>query len=581
MSDFDQTVYSGRGAPGVPGGQPPAPAKRNPLLIIGGIGCVLLLCILLLIGGGFFLARDRLNTLVADIGLATAEVPIVPVEEATPPVVGVEETATVGAVDVTVTVEEELAATATPEPTVEEAATAPPVSSEPTMGEITFALGATSDYEPIDPAISFQEGITEVHAIFEYSGMSKDDTWERVWYLNDQEVLRSAEPWAGAEAGIFDYFINAGGDPLSPGEWLLELYVDGEMLTGNSFTIEGAGPVVAQAGTETPEPAQSSTPILPAAIPTSLPIASPTPTKTSSGGGGGSGGGGTFRLAYTKWDGGKHNLFIANTNGGGEQFIMNRAAGPSWMSGGSYVFFFGEPGVNQQDRSDRPGVGSCELQAVSDGIVSVQVPNPPNDVCVAFPEVYQDLGWKEGTARWTSVSPDGKMVAYDARPGGDWRIYFLGTTDNQQFRFELVGEQADWSPDSQKVVYRSGRDGKTGIWMSNRDDSGHTQITSGGADSFPAWSPDGRTIVFSRDEGGNVDLYAVNVDGSNLRRLTEATGPDTLPTFTPTGDIIFRSARSGSWGIWKMSGTGGGQTEIIPNAGVGPDWAYSKMDVSK
>jgi hypothetical protein len=28
-----------------------------------------------------------------------------------------------------------------------------------------------------------------------------------------------------------------------------------------------------------------------------------------------------------------------------------------------------------------------------------------------------------------------------------------------------------------------------------------------------------------------------------------------------------------------MSGTGANQQEIIPDAGVGPDWAYSKMDV--
>jgi TolB protein len=104
-------------------------------------------------------------------------------------------------------------------------------------------------------------------------------------------------------------------------------------------------------------------------------------------------------------------------------------------------------------------------------------------------------------------------------------------------------------------------------------------ITQGGSDSFPGWSPDGNTIAFSRDEGSNVDIYTVSPDGSNLKRLTDAPGPDTLPTFTPSGDIVFRSARSGSWGIWKMSSDGSNQQEIIPNAGVGPDWSFSKMDV--
>jgi Tol biopolymer transport system component len=272
-------------------------------------------------------------------------------------------------------------------------------------------------------------------------------------------------------------------------------------------------------------------------------------------------------------------LFVADTNGSGEQFIMNRAAGPSWTPNGQTIFFYGEEGVDRQNRDNDPNITSCEIASVSNGIIAMGVPSPLTDICVSRPNVFQGPGWNDGTARWANVSPDGQMVAYDAMPGGNWRIYFLGTADNQQFRFEIIGEQGDWAPDSQRVVYRSGRDGITGLWISNRDDSGHINITNNGSDSFPAWSPDGETIAFSRDEGGNVDIYTVNVDGSNPQRLTDASGPDTLPVYTPSGDIIFRSARTGGWGIYKMSGSGAGQTEIIPNAGMGPDWAYSRMDV--
>jgi Tol biopolymer transport system component len=211
----------------------------------------------------------------------------------------------------------------------------------------------------------------------------------------------------------------------------------------------------------------------------------------------------------------------------------------------------------------------------------VDVQSPPSDVCEQDGyRVFQNLDWKEGSARWASVAPDGAAVAYDARPGGSFRIYFRSILNNQQFRFELIGEQGDWSPNGQQLVYRSGRDNKQGLWISNRNDTGHTLITNNGTDAFPAWSSDGRTIAFSRDSGGgNVDIYTMNVDGSNIQRLTNSPGHDTLPTFTPSGDIIFRSDRNGSWGIWKMNINGDGQQEIIPKAGVGPDWAYSKMDV--
>jgi len=570
MNDPDQTILSSRGAVHAPGtSQSGDGPKRNPLLIIGGIGCALLLFVGLLIGGGYYFAGDQIRSLA---GLSDEE------ESAT-----TEAPTQEPAVTTTPTPEETEASTATPDTSSEETETSDEqpenaqqedtsASSEPAIGEITFALGATDEYEPIDPADTFEEGITEVHAIFEYSGLSTDNTWERVWYLDGNEMLRSSEAWAGDKAGIFDYFINAGGEPLTPGEWVLELYVEGNLLATGNFTIEPTAEAIAE---EDSELVQESTDTAEHAA--DIATATPTPTATSAPAPPPAAK--TYKLVYTKWDGGRHNIYINDTNGSTEQFILNNGAGPSWSTDGASIFFFGEPGVNQQNRDAFPGVGSCELPGVSDGLVQISIPPAPYDVCQGESEVFQGSGWNDGTARWTSVSPDGNMVAFDAKPGGGYRIYFLGTADNQQFHFEIIGEQADWSPDSQKIVYRSGRDGQFGIWISNRDDTGHTLITNNGSDSFPAWSPDGSTIAFSREVEGNVDIYTMNVDGSNIQRITDAPGPDSLPTYTPSGEIIFRSARSGSWGIWKMRGDGSNQQEIIPDAGVGPDWAYSKMDV--
>ncbi len=547
MSEFDQTIMSSREPqasyepppPTPPVGEPPK--QKNKMLIFGGIGCAVLLCLALAVGGGayYFLGGETLAGLTGG-GDTPVTVEVVPTEELPEPV----SEPTDEAVPVAVETEELIA-------------TEEPVSGPPEIGPITFALGATDDFEPISPAISFDEGITEIHAIFDYSGMSKDYTWERVWYLDGDEILQNEAPWTDPASGRFDYFLDAGGDPLPAGDWMLEIYMEGELLAIDGFTIEGEEEPVAVAPntpTATPSPEPTDTP-------------TPEPTKAASGGG-------VYSLVYTKWDGGQHLMFVANTNGGNETFLLNRAAGPSWSPDGQEIFFFGEEGIDRQKLADGR---EFVFDGVSNGIVAMvnAAARPSIEQAVLF----QGIDWKQGSARWANVSPDGQMVAFDAKPGGDYRIYFLGTADNQQFRFEVVGEQADWSPDSQKIVYRSGRDGKTGIWISNRDDSGHTLITNNGSDSFPAWSPDGRTIAFAREDGGNVDIYIMNADGSNVRRLTDAPGPDSLPVYTPSGDIIFRSARSGSWGIWKMSSLGGGQVEIIPNAGVGPDWSYSRMDV--
>jgi hypothetical protein len=71
--------------------------------------------------------------------------------------------------------------------------------------------------------------------------MSPAYTWERVWRLNDKEVARKADLWTGPESGVFDYYIDNSGRPLPPGDWILEIYVEGKLLSLGVFVIENPG----------------------------------------------------------------------------------------------------------------------------------------------------------------------------------------------------------------------------------------------------------------------------------------------------------------------------------------------------
>jgi Tol biopolymer transport system component len=562
MSDVEQTVASGR-KPATEGAPHPSASKRNLFFALGFGGCLLAICVGLLIGVGISIAGQGLEGTLARLRENFASSPPTDLD-ATPTVAVPTPTLTATVAVPTVAVSPTLAAiTAT-------LSASAPLEISP----ITFALGTTPDYQPVAVGISFQEGITAVHAIFDYQGMSKDYTWERVWYLNETEILRNAALWAGEEQGRFDYFIDAGGEALLPGRWQLELYVEGTLRQRGVFTIESNSEteaVSAMPPTATRETFQvTATATLsfspPATTTPSTPTATPRPAA------------GVYQLAYSKWDGGQHNLYVADTNGNNEQLVFGRAAGPSWSPDGNYLYFFGEEGVDRQYLENHV---EYVFDGISNGIVRMDA-SPLHTIVDSIDqiELWQDLTWKQGTARWASVSPNGQMVAFDAKLSGNYRIYFLGTDANAQYRYELIGEQGDWSPDSQKLVYRSGRDGITGIWVSRRDDSDHVLLTNNGSDSLPAWSPDGGTIAFSRDDGGNFDIYTINADGSNLQRLTYTPGPDTLPTYTPDGVLIFRTARTGQWAIWKMNSNGDGQQELISSAPLGPDWTYGKMDVS-
>jgi LysM repeat protein len=287
-----------------------------------------------------------------------------------------------------------------------------------------------------------------------------------------------------------------------------------------------------------------------------------------------------FRLAFSRWDGNSFKLYIANTDGSCEQFVLDRAGGPSWSPDGLLLSFYGQEGVDRQERTPD---GEPKFPGISNGILTAPVAGFVNEY--AIPQLFQVK--REGTARATAWSPDGNVIAWDAKPSRDFNIFFgaaQGVAVDQgavdvQVPVEIPGEQPDWSPDGAWLVYRSGRDNKQGLWVSNRYGANSFALTNDGTDAFPRWSPDGRQIAFQHDSGGNVDVYVMNADGSNIRRLTDAPGPDALPAWMPDGRIVFRSARTGSWGIYVMGADGRDQQQIIGNADPGRDWAFGRLAV--
>jgi TolB protein len=58
----------------------------------------------------------------------------------------------------------------------------------------------------------------------------------------------------------------------------------------------------------------------------------------------------------------------------------------------------------------------------------------------------------------------------------------------------------------------------------------------------------------------------MNADGSNVRRITQTTGIDTEPVFSPDGQgIYFTSDRGGGPQIYKMPATGGNAQRVTFN----------------
>ncbi len=83
------------------------------------------------------------------------------------------------------------------------------------------------------------------------------------------------------------------------------------------------------------------------------------------------------------------------------------------------------------------------------------------------------------------------------------------------------------------------------IYTSLPDGSDLQRLTDvPGYDAEATLSPDGQRIVFTSVRDGDLDIYSMNTDGSDVRRLTTALGYDGGPFYSPDGSlIVFRASR--------------------------------------
>ena len=219
-------------------------SQNRTLLFVGG-AIALLICVALLVGGGYYLGRQT----------SPAEVANQPTEEqATPTVTPVVVTATS-----TPLLPSSATAEQTDEPDEDDSGETPATPQSPEISSIIFAEEVDASGNPIEPATSFEEGISQVHVVFEHDNMLPDYTWERVWYHDGQEMLKTADQWTGNEAGRFDYFLDTQGEALPPGKWELELYVEDELIATGEFTIGPEKIAVASTTEPTTEPTNEPT----------------------------------------------------------------------------------------------------------------------------------------------------------------------------------------------------------------------------------------------------------------------------------------------------------------------------------
>ncbi|MDE2785529.1 MAG: FG-GAP-like repeat-containing protein [Chloroflexota bacterium] len=167
------------------------------------------------------------------------------------------------------------------------------------------------------------------------------------------------------------------------------------------------------------------------------------------------------------------------------------------------------------------------------------------------------------------VMPKKAVAAFAA---GTWSLSMVGGVG-----LLLVGPFFMDTSDS-RIVFSSDRDGDFEIYSMFPDGSDRKRLTNNsGYDDMPAWSPYGKKIAFVSDRHGNPEIYVMNADGSRVRRLTQDNGPDNaLPAWSPDGDrIAYSSGRDGNREIYVMDSDGSNLVNLTNDPGYDSSPAWS------
>jgi TolB protein len=276
----------------------------------------------------------------------------------------------------------------------------------------------------------------------------------------------------------------------------------------------------------------------------------------------------TGRIAFPVWNGetGKYDTYVAKVDGSDRRLVVAEMHQPAFRPDGAWLAVNGERHEHQNLFVVRPdGSGLKELTTNTE----------------------------DGLPDW---SPDGKSIVFSSTRHGDKesRIYIVDDVvyeggyraEGRVLNFgptDVRGESPTWT-DNGLILY-SGCDitvfpAPCGLFSMPAAPGVHpfTQLTENKEDTAP--DAYGDRIAFMSNHAGNWEIYVMKSDGSGLKRLTNNSSIDGLPTWSRNGrSIAFVSNQGGAWGVWVMNADGSGRRKLfaIGGDGLAVDWQHEQI----
>ena len=151
----------------------------------------------------------------------------------------------------------------------------------------------------------------------------------------------------------------------------------------------------------------------------------------------------------------------------------------------------------------------------------------------------------EGASRAPAWSPDGERVIFASNRNGALNLFALpaggpGSTERLTTS-ESLQLPGSWSPDGNVLAFMerhpsTGRD----IWLLRRNGDRMAFLNSEADESAPRFSPDGRWLAYVSNESGQAEVYVASVNGKHSNRVSSQGGSE--PVWgTDGGTLYYRS----------------------------------------
>jgi serine/threonine-protein kinase len=185
------------------------------------------------------------------------------------------------------------------------------------------------------------------------------------------------------------------------------------------------------------------------------------------------------------------------------------------------------------------------------------------------------------------LSPDGLRLAVGvAEP--DPHVFVFDLAREVLTRLTRTGTLnalATWTPDGQRVVFTSDREGPRNLYWQRTDGSGEAErLTTSPYNHTPmSWSPDGQVLVFGEinhpDTG--FDIWQLRISDRTTQPVIRTAANESTPRLSPDGRwLAYASDESGRQEIYVQPYPGpGGRWQVSADGGREPVWNPSGREL--